>query len=71
MVIHLAARVHIMNDPAADPVEAFRKGNVLGTERLARMAAINGVKRFVYVSSAKVNGEGYEKPFTEHNPGTR
>ena len=43
-VIHLGARVHIMNDSVADPVEAFRKVNVLGTERLARMAAKAGVK---------------------------
>jgi len=57
-VIHLAARVHIMNDPEADPVEAFRKVNVLGAERLARMAAKAGVKRFIFISSVKVNGEG-------------
>jgi len=57
-VIHLAARVHIMNDPVANPVEAFRKVNVLGTERLARMAVKAGVKRFIFISSVKVNGEG-------------
>lgn len=56
-----------MNDTATDPLSAFRQINVAGTERLARMAAINGVKRFVYVSSIKVNGEGCEKPFTEHD----
>lgn len=66
-VVHLAARVHVMNDTATDPLSAFRKVNVAGTEHLARMAAINGVKRFVYVSSIKVNGEGCEKPFTEHD----
>ena len=64
-VIHLAARVHIMNDPAADPVEAFRKVNVLGTERLARMAAKAGVKRFIFISSVKVNGEGALRSYTE------
>ena len=64
-VIHLAARVHIMNDPAADPVEAFRKVNVLGTERLARMAARAGIKRFIFISSVKVNGEGASRPYTE------
>ncbi len=56
-VIHLAARVHVMHDDAADPLEEFRKVNVVGTEHLARSAAANGVKRLVYVSSIKVNGE--------------
>ena len=64
-VIHLAARVHIINDPAANPVEVFRKVNVLGTERLARMAAKTGVKRFIFISSVKVNGEGALRPYTE------
>ena len=64
-VIHLAARVHIMNDSAADPVEAFRKVNVLGTERLARMAAKAGIKRFIFISSVKVNGEGALRAYVE------
>ena len=66
-VVHLAARVHVMNDTVSDPLSAFRQINVAGTERLARMAATNGVKRFVYISSIKVNGEGSYKPFTEHD----
>lgn len=57
VVIHLAARVHVMRENAADPLAAFREVNVTGTERLARAAASNGVKRLVYVSSIKVNGE--------------
>lgn len=56
-VIHLAARVHVMRENAADPLAAFREINVAGTECLARAAASNGVKRLVYVSSIKVNGE--------------
>jgi nucleoside-diphosphate-sugar epimerase len=56
-VIHLAARVHVMRDVAANPLEEFRRTNVEGTERLARSAAARGVKRLVYVSSIKVNGE--------------
>lgn len=64
-VIHLAARVHIINDPVADPIKAFRKVNVLGTERLARMVAKAGVKRFIFISSVKVNGEGALRPYTE------
>jgi len=57
VVIHLAARVHVMSDVSADPLAEFRKVNVLGTENLARQAAKAGVKRFVFVSSIKVNGE--------------
>jgi nucleoside-diphosphate-sugar epimerase len=57
VVIHLAARVHVMSDESSDPLAEFRKVNVAGTEHLARAAAANGVRRFVYVSSIKVNGE--------------
>lgn len=56
-VVHLAARVHMMNDQASDPLQAFRNVNVEGTVRLAEAAAAGGVKRFVFVSSVKVNGE--------------
>lgn len=56
-VIHLAARVHVMRESAADPLAEFRRVNVAGTECLARAAAAAGVKRLVYVSSVKVNGE--------------
>jgi len=59
VVIHLAARVHVMHESAADPLAAFREVNVAGTETLARQAAEVGVKRLVYVSSIKVNGEGF------------
>lgn len=56
-VVHLAARVHVMQETAADPLECFRRVNVLGTQRLAEAAVAAGVRRFVYVSSIKVNGE--------------
>ena len=56
-VVHLAARVHVMRDTAADPARAFHAANAAGTERLARQAAAAGVRRLVYVSSVKVNGE--------------
>ena len=55
-VVHLAARVHVMKPSASDRIE-YERTNVLGTERLARAAAAAGVKRFVYLSSIKVNGE--------------
>ncbi len=57
IVMHLAARVHMMKDSAADPLAAFRQVNLLGTENLARQAICSGVKRLVFVSSIKVNGE--------------
>jgi len=57
-VVHCAARVHVMNDTEADPLAAFRRVNVHGTLNLARQAVAAGVRRFIFVSSIKVNGEG-------------
>jgi len=57
VVVHLAARVHVMRDTATDPLREFRSVNVEGTRRLAEMAARAGVKRFLFLSSVKVNGE--------------
>lgn len=57
VVVHAAARVHVMHDTAVDPLQAFRAVNVAGTLDLARQAAASGVKRFVFLSSIKVNGE--------------
>lgn len=56
-VVHTAARVHVMADPSEDSLEEYRRVNVGGTLRLAQHAAERGVKRFVFVSSVKVNGE--------------
>ena len=69
VLIHLAARVHVMNDTAQAPLSAFRAANVWGTQQLARAAAGAGVKRFVYISSVKVNGESTEpgRPFGEND----
>jgi len=55
-VVHLAARVHVIDPNANDRVE-FERTNVLGTEQLARAAAAVGVRRFIFLSSIKVNGE--------------
>lgn len=70
VVIHLAARVHVMKDDAADPLVAFLRVNLSGTENLARQAAQAGVKRLVYVSSVKVNGESTtaNPPYSESDP---
>lgn len=57
VVVHLAARVHVMRDTEVDPLAAFRKSNVEATLNLARQAAKGGVRRFVFISSIKVNGE--------------
>ena len=57
IIIHLAARAHILNDQASDPLTEFRKINTAGTLNLAKQAAQAGVKRFVFISSIKVNGE--------------
>lgn len=56
-VIHAGGRVHVMRDSASDPLAEFRRVNVEGTVNLARQAAAAGVRRFVFVSSIKVNGE--------------
>lgn len=56
-VIHLAARVHVMSDTEHDPLRAYREVNLDATVNLGRQAAQAGVKRFVFVSSVKVNGE--------------
>ncbi len=56
-VVHAAARNHIMQDASTDPLVEFRRVNVQGTLNLARQAAAAGVKRFIFLSSVKVNGE--------------
>lgn len=65
-IVHCAARVHVMNDQSADPLSEFRKVNVEGTLNLARRAAAAGVRRFIFISSIKVNGEGTDNrlPYT-------
>jgi len=66
-VVHLAARVHVMQDKSHDPLAEFRKVNVDLTLALARQSANVGVKRFIFVSSVKVNGEQTQagQPFKE------
>jgi UDP-glucose 4-epimerase len=56
-VVHTAARVHMMSDTAADPLAEYRRDNVAATLNLARQAAAAGARRFVFISSIKVNGE--------------
>lgn len=65
-VVHLAARVHMMNDSSLEALAEFHRINVEGTATLARQAAAAGVLRFVFLSSIKVNGEitSIKGPFT-------
>ena len=66
VVIHLAARAHVMTEADLDPLLAYRQVNVQGTFNLARQAATIGVQRFLFVSSIGVNGaETFEQPFTD------
>ena len=66
VVVHLFARVHVMDDKVADPLLEFRNINVNATIALANAAAKQGIKRFVFLSSVKVNGEStFHKPFSE------
>lgn len=68
-IVHCAARVHIMREVEHDPLKAFRAVNVEGTLNLAHQAALSGVKRFIFISSIKVNGEStvLGNAFTESN----
>jgi nucleoside-diphosphate-sugar epimerase len=65
VVIHCAARVHVMNDDSINPLDGFRQINTYASLRLAKQAAGAGVKRFIFLSSIKVNGEvtSLAKPF--------
>jgi nucleoside-diphosphate-sugar epimerase/GT2 family glycosyltransferase len=65
-IVHLAARAHVMNDCAKDPMAEYRRINVDLTANLARQAAVAGVRRFIFMSSIKVNGERTPvgQPFT-------
>jgi nucleoside-diphosphate-sugar epimerase len=72
VVVHTAARVHVMKDSSEDPLAEYRRVNVEGSLALARQAASAGVRRFIFLSSIKVNGEQTDPghPFTvEDEPG--
>jgi nucleoside-diphosphate-sugar epimerase len=56
-VVHLANRAHVMNEPVGDPLKLYSTINTSGTLQLARQAGAASVKRFIFISSIKVNGE--------------
>lgn len=64
IVIHAAARAHIIKDKVADPLAEYRRVNVEGTLNLARQAVAAGVKRFIFISSIGVNGNINIRPFS-------
>lgn len=70
IVVHLAARVHVMHESAPDPIAQFRRINVEGTRRLAQSALACGVKRIVFLSTIGVNGNNTPRgtPFSEQSP---
>lgn len=70
VVVHCAARVHVMRETSGDPLADFRAVNVHGSLQLARAAAAAGVRRFIYLSTIKVHGEGTSpgQPFTADSP---
>lgn len=67
VLIHAAARAHVLQEDTADPLAEYRRVNVAGTLALARQAAEAGVKRFVFISTIGVNGNISERPFTEED----
>jgi len=67
IVVHTAARAHILQDEVVDPLDEYRQINVDGTRNLARQAAAAGVKRFIFISSIGVNGNINTRPFTEND----
>lgn len=69
VVVHLAARVHVMREQARDPLQEFRKVNVNGTRSVALAAVAAGVRRLVFVSTVKVHGESTSQiPLCEDTP---
>ena len=65
VVVHSAARAHVMRDEVADPLAEYRKVNVEGTLNLAKQAVAAGVKRFVFISTIGVHGLNSSRPFKE------
>tara|TARA_R110000823_G_scaffold267909_3_gene387894 strand:- start:249 stop:1217 length:969 start_codon:yes stop_codon:yes gene_type:complete len=70
VIVHTAARVHVMSDESLNPLEEYRETNTFGTINLAKQAVESGVKRFIFISTIKVNGEStlLERPFKADDP---
>ncbi len=68
VVVHLAARVHVMQERSADPLKEFRRANVDTTRALAELAVREGVEEFYFTSSVKAVGEENTYPWSESHP---
>ncbi|MDO6639183.1 SDR family oxidoreductase [Shewanella sp. 5_MG-2023] len=70
VVVHCAARAHVMSDISSDPLQEYREVNTFGTLNLARQSVAAGVKRFIFISSIKVNGEStsFGMPYKHSDP---
>jgi UDP-glucose 4-epimerase len=64
IVVHLAARVHVMHETDSDPLTAFERINTAGTLNLAKQAASSGIKRLIFLSTIKVNGEQTQQTYS-------
>ena len=69
VIVHLAGRAHVLSEKENDPLSAYRRINVEATRRLAQRATETGVKRFIFVSTIKVNGEQVNIPSYQVKPG--
>jgi len=67
-VVHLAARNHVLNETARDPLAAYRRVNVEGTRNVVRAASLAGARLFVHLSSVKAMGEESESLLDEESP---
>ena len=67
VVVHLAVHHHVLSRTTPRDLELFRRVNVSGSRDLALQAAAAGVRRLIYLSSAKIHGEGLERPYTERD----
>lgn len=67
VVVHAAARVHVLHDTAPDALAQYRRTNTEGTLRLAEQAAAAGVKRLVFLSTIGIHGAGQHRPYQEDN----
>ena len=68
VVVHLAARNHVLRETEKDPLTAYRRVNVEGTRNVVRAASVSGARLFVHLSSVKAMGEESESILDEGNP---
>lgn len=67
VLIHLAGRAHVLHDTASDIYQAYADVNINYTQKIAELARALNVRRFIFLSSIKVNGESTLEPITEND----